>query len=375
MINRRALGLGVASLGLMGFVEMVIAPAWIIAERKGLRFGSAIGIRKGGFRDARMEQIIKHECAIYVTENEMKSYVVRDTPEPKYDFTLADELVEFAAKENKPMRGHTLFWAKDEYSAKWFQSYDFGKKPKVTAEALLRDYIHTVTAHFGDKVCSWDVVNEAIDEKTGDIRANVFTRILGWDAIRIAFEAARDVLPKTELVYNDYMSWRTKDALHRKGVLRLLDRFRVHKIPVDALGIQGHIGTDQSVEGDGASEGSIPQYQEWTKFLNEAERMGYDLMITEFDVNDRKVQGDIERRDVQVAQIAKTYLDITMDNAAVKDFLCWGMCDKYSWLQNTTGRDDKLPLRPTPFDENYLKKPLYWALCDAFDNMRSRKNA
>jgi endo-1,4-beta-xylanase len=337
-----------------------------VAATKGIRFGSATGIVKGGLRDPEVAKIMLRDCRIVVARNEMKMYTIRNTPAEVYDFALGDEMVTFCQAHKLPLRGHTLFWAKDEFLPKWLLTHDFGPKPKVAAEALLRDYIGKVTQHFGDKLTSWDVINEAIDEKTGEIRANVFTRILGDDVIRICFEAAREHLPKMQLVYNDYMSWRPKDTLHRKATLDLLRKFREQKLPVDALGIQGHIGTDQSVVGQMTTDDTTPQYAEWAQFLKDVAALDYTMLVTEFDINDRKVEGDIAKRDTVVAEVAKTYIDLTLDNKAVKDFLCWGLDDKYSWLQTTTPRTDKLPLRPTPYDDQFHPKPLYAAMLAAF---------
>ncbi|WKL57627.1 endo-1,4-beta-xylanase [Asticcacaulis sp. ZE23SCel15] len=343
-----------------------------IAATKGIRFGSAAGITKGGLRDPQVADILRRDCRIIVAKNEMKMYTLRNTPAEVYDFSLGDEMLAFCEKHKLPLRGHTLFWAKDEFTPKWLLAHDFGPKPKLAAEKLLRDYIAKVTTHYGDRLTSWDVINEAIDEKTGDIRANVFTRILGDDTLRICFEAAREHLPKMELVYNDYMSWRVKDGLHRKGAIRLLRWFRDHNIPVDALGIQGHLGTDQGAGWDATADDNAPQYADWSAFLDEAKSLGYGLMITEFDVNERRVLGDINKRDQVVAQTAKDYLDLTLSNTAVKDVLCWGMDDKYSWLQTTTPREDRLPLRPTPYDDQFRKKPLWDAMNRSFQSAPDR---
>jgi len=343
-----------------------------LAAAKGIRFGSATGVKTGGLTEPQVAEILRRDCRILVPRNELKMYTIHDTPKDVYDFAPGDEVLAFAEANHMPLRGHTLFWAKDEFLPKWLLTHDFGPKRKVAAEALLRDYIGRVTEHFGDRLTSWDVINEAIDETTGEVRANVFTRILGRDALRICFEAAREHLPKMQLVYNDYMSWRPKDALHRQAALDLLRWFRDEKLPVDALGIQGHIGTDQSVVGQMTTDDTTPQYAEWTQFLKDAAALDYTLLVTEFDINDRKVEGDIAKRDAVVAEVARTYIDLTLDNTAVKDFLCWGLDDKYSWLQSTTPRADKLPLRPTPYDDQFRPKPLYDAMAAAFRTAPAR---
>jgi len=51
--------------------------------------------------------------------------------------------------------------------------------------------------------------------------------------------------------------------------------------------------------------------------------------------------------------------------------LCWGMVDRYSWLQQRP-RPDKEPQRPNPYDEMYQPKPLREAIASAFASARSR---
>jgi GH35 family endo-1,4-beta-xylanase len=106
----------------------------------------------------------------------------------------------------------------------------------------------------------------------------------------VAFHTARAAAPKARLVYNDYMGWEAGNEAHRAGVLKLLEGFRKRGVPVDALGVQSHLGTE-----DPAAPGSLgrPQEKQWRAFLDEATGMGYDLLITEFDVNDRDLPGDI----------------------------------------------------------------------------------
>jgi len=350
---------------------MTALPAWAqdtmplkdLAAAKGLRFGTAVGVTKDGFHDPRIPELIARECNIIVPENELKMYVTHNDNPRDYNFVPADALLAFAQGHNIAMRGHNLFWARDEFTPQWLKAYQF--KDKTEAEKMLRDYIAVVTGHFGDKLTSWDVVNETVDPKTGEVRANAFTRVLGQDALRIAFEAARENLPHMQLVYNDYMSWETGNDTHRAGVLKLLHWFRDNHVPVDALGVQSHIGNGFDL--------MAGQVNQWKAFLDEVTGMGYDLLITEFDVDDATIPtADPAQRDAIVATVGRIYLDQMLDYKQTKDMLCWGMDDKYSWLQDFTPRKDGARLRPTPFDEEFKPKPLRDAIAAAFMTARSR---
>ena len=328
-----------------------------IAASKGIRFGCVVSAVEGGYTNPDVAVLLARECKIIVPENELKMYIV-EKDEGDYNFAPADGIFAFCKSNHLVMRGHTLWWARDKYSPEWLLKHDFGKNPKVEAERMLRDYVAKVVDHFGSDIVSWDVVNEIIDPKTGEIRDSVFQRILGMDALRIVYETAREHLPNTQLTYNDYMCWESGKENHRAGALKLLRWFREQKISVDALGIQSHLGFDYELQSG--------QHDAWKKFLDEVTGMGYDLLVTEFDVNDQFVNGTFAERDKVVAKVARDYLDLTLSYKQVKDMLLWGITDKYSWLPGVRQRTDGQRQRGTPYDENFHPKPLREAIAATF---------
>jgi endo-1,4-beta-xylanase len=350
-------------------------PAWAdeqsslkaLAAAKGILFGSAVGAGKAGtltgsFDDAGYIDILKKECAVLVPENELKNYVIAPAP-GQYDFSRADRIAAFAKSHGMKLRGHTLLWNKVKYMPKWL--LDTGANWSANdAEKYLRDYIQRVCAHYGETIYSWDVVNETVDEKSGEIRQTPFTRALGFDSLRIAFEAAREHAPRAQLVYNDYMSWEAGNEAHRAGVLRLLEQFKSKNVPVHALGIQSHLGNDGRIQD--------AQRKQWQDFVDAVTSMGYRLLITELDVNDKDLPGDFATRDAHVAAAAKDYLDLMLSYKQLDQVLCWGMVDKFSWLQQFSKRSDQTPQRSTPYDDGYRPKPLRQALAAAFEAAPSR---
>jgi len=361
--------------GALGASAVSILPAWAeskrplksIAADKGILFGSSVGAGQPGalgasFSDAGYRDILKNECAVLVPENELKSYVIA-AQSGTYNFERADRIAQFAKSNGIKMRGHTLLWNRVEYTPKWLLAHVASLTPKA-AEQFLRDYIKVVCSRYADQIHSWDVVNETVDPKTGQLRDTPFTKVLGFDALRIAFEAAREHAPGAQLVYNDYMSWETSNEQHRNGVLRLLEQFKAKNVRVDALGVQSHIGNDGRIHHRPDSK--------WRTFLDDVVSMGYKLLITELDVNDRDLPSEPGTRDVEVAAAAKVYLDIMLSYKQLDQVLCWGMVDKFSWLQNFSKRTDETPQRPTPYDDNYRPKPLRDAIAAAFESAPKR---
>lgn len=329
-----------------------------LARRKGLRFGSAIAAgasdarrRGGSIDDPDYVAVVAGECGLLVPENEMKMQTLRPSPDV-FDFARADRLTAFAAERSLDVRGHNLLWHNTRWLPAWLNGFDFGSRPATTAEALVVTHIETVCRHFGPKIRSWDVVNETIDPATGRMRETVLTRYLGDRVIDIAFHAAREALPDCQLVYNDYMEWEAGNETHRAGVLKLLERLRRDKVPIDALGLQSHLGGDSDLQG----QPGAPQPEAWRSFLTEVTGMDYDLLVTELDLNDRAMPADPVKRDAAGAGYVRAYLDLTLSFPEVRDVLCWGMVDRFSWLNDRAPRPDGLPRRPCPYDSDFRPK-------------------
>jgi endo-1,4-beta-xylanase len=185
------------------------------------------------------------------------------------------------------------------------------------------------------------------------------------------FHAAKSAAPHAQLVYNDYMSWErnSDDESHIRGVLKLLEGFRKRGTPVDALGVQSHIRLLKPLSvAEIVRESEAP----WRSFLDEVVAMGYQLVVTEFDVNDHAAPTETSVRDRMIADYARAYLDLMLDYRQLRDLLCWGMCDRYSWLNSFDPRADKSLKRGTPYDVNFKPKRLRQAVADAFANARQR---
>jgi endo-1,4-beta-xylanase len=336
-----------------------------LAARKGRRFGSCIGGRRGGGIDnADYAAIVAGECGLIVPENELKWQATRPAPD-KFDFARMDAIVAWAQANKLAVRGHTLLWHRPKWFPKWLNDYDFGANPAREAERLLTTHIKTVTDRYRGVIHSYDVVNEAIDHDTHKTLPTSLSRAMGSPeaVIDLAFHVAREQLPDAQLVYNDYMSWEPQHRMHCADVLRLLEGFRKRGTPVDALGIQSHI---EMFALDPASRVGPYVEVEWRRFLDEVVGMGYKLLVTEFDVKDKGLPGDIALRDERIADFVRRYFDLMLDYDALGDILAWGMVDKFNWLQGFAPRDDKLEVRGSPYSDDYRPKPMRAALAQAF---------
>ncbi|MGV3555630.1 MAG: endo-1,4-beta-xylanase [Croceibacterium sp.] len=340
-----------------------------LAQRSGRRFGSAIAwnartAESGSIQNPAYTAIVDAECGVIVPENEMKWQAIRPGPQD-YDFARMDDIVRWAQANGKAVRGHTLLWHRPQWFPRWLNDYDYGANPVREAERLLTHHIRSVTDRYRGAITSYDVVNEAIDHDTNGLMQTSMSRAMGSAeaVIDLAFHTAREQLPQGELVYNDYMSWEPDHQAHCADVLRLLEGFRKRGVPVDALGVQSHIEVYSIDQASG-----LGPYDEagWRRFLDEVVGMGYKLLITEFDVKDKALPGDIARRDAKVAEYARRYFDLMLEYEQLGDVLAWGMVDRFNWLQGFAPRDDRLEVRATPYSSDYRAKPLREAIARSF---------
>ncbi len=330
-----------------------------------MRFGSAMSFAQ--LSDPRYCELMRTQCGIMVTENALKWPQTQSGPST-FTFGHGDALARFAAENGLLLRGHNLLWQKSRYLPDWVRHYDLGAQPAKTLEKLLYAHITTEIKHY-PQIVSWDVVNEAISARTGALRETLFTRDLGPELIDFCYHCARAAAPHAQLVYNDYMNWQPYSRAHRDGVLRFLEGLRKRNVPVDALGIQSHIGANPRHPDPPLGR---PQKMAWRGFLEAVTGLGYGLLITEFDVNDNGLPSEPALRDRLIAAYARDYLDITLSFRELKDVLTWGLVDKYSWLQHIAPRADGTPKRPLPFDSHYRATPLYFALAEALRTAPAR---
>ena len=335
-----------------------------LARAKGLRFGSEAGVEE--LTDARYRAIVLAECGVIVPGNELK-WEATQPREHQFAFFQGDWIAAFAHRHALLLRGHNLLSLRSMTVPYWVTRYHFGADGRKNAERILTKHF-TVECKRYPQIRSWDVINEAIDRETGLVREGVLTAAMGPEVIDYAFHLAHEAAPQAQLVYNDYMSWNRSFAAHRQGVLRLLADLRKRQVPVDALGIQSHLGPRPN---DTYPASAKQQETDWRKFLDEVAAMGYVMLITELDINDNEL-GDARTRDAAAADYMRAYLDLTLSYRQVQHVLTWGLVDKYSWQSHVHPRTDGLPNHPLPYGSNYRPKPLRQAIAAALRAAPSR---
>jgi endo-1,4-beta-xylanase len=328
-----------------------------IAAAKGLVFGSAAATYE--LKDSDFVPLLQRETAQLVPEYEMKRKALETKP-GVYDFTALDSLFAFAARSRLSMRGHTLVWHHDNPA--WLAPMLAARRD----EKFLTGHIRTVMRRY--PMTSVDVVNEALAPpgtaaQRDGLRASPWLDAFGPDYVDLAFHAARAADDKVQLVYNDWGCEQggVENDRFRATSLRFLDGLLKRRVPVDALGMQGHL----------SAFGNRVDQKKLHVFLDEIRARGLAVVITELDVDDSGGPSDIANRDRAVADEARRFLDVALDNVATQAVLTWSLSDRYvdppdAWKLRLSG----WRYRKTPYDVRMGRKPLWRALAQAFQERR-----
>jgi endo-1,4-beta-xylanase len=335
------------------------------ARRTGRRFGCAI---KSGqlAKDPSFTQAVLREAGVVVQEYELKRHVTQPKP-GKYDFSGNDKLIAFAQKHGLAARGHTLVWYTK--NPPWIEAALPGADAR-TKEELIGGYIQTAMRRYAGKIGEWDVVNEPVEPREGradGLRAkNIWGQAFGERYVDVAFQIAREADPKAKLFLADFgLEHASKRCeARRKAILGLLERALKRGVPIDALGIQGHLKPFREPFDE----------RTFARFLDEVRGMGLRIAITELDIADRGGSADVAQRDAQVAAVGRAFLDVALASPAMDSVLSWGLSDRYSWL--STYPEYRWPdgqlSRGLPLDGELRRKRLWAAMAAAFDGARVR---
>jgi endo-1,4-beta-xylanase len=320
------------------------------AHSKGMLFGTAVSDSQ--LKRPEFTPLLLDQCSILVSENQMK-WRATHPEQDRFDFTQADFFMDFAESHHIPARGHNLCW--HEHNPAWLDAVITPQN----AVSLFTTHIQTVVGRYKGRIHSWDVVNEAIDpthKNPQGLRNSLWLQNIGEDYVELAFRTAAKTDPAAILTYNDYDIETDAPAQQakREAILTMLQRFVKKGVPVQALGVQSHLRTNEG----------IPTWNGLNKFLLEIEKLNLQVFVTELDVDDQFMPADIPERDRQVAEVYRSFLENILRHNSVKAVLTWCLSDRDSWLQSFRPRKDGLPQRPLPFDAQLNPKPAFFALRD-----------
>ena len=357
MLTRRALLAAAAAAPLLPAFGETMPSLRSAARAAGRLYGCATAnyeLQRSDFRP-----VLLREAGVIVPEYEMKRDALE--PEPgRYDFSAADKLVKFAEDHDLVFRGHTLVWHLS--NPPWLE--DLVRSTRD--ERLITDHIAKVMGRYRGRIGSWDVINEVLspaDGRADNLRDSFWLQTFGPGYIDAALHAARAADPSAQLVYND---WGCEQAgpfydRFRAATLKFLEGLKARSVPIDALGLQGHLA---------AFRGGIDA-RALSRFLDEVKAMGLRILVTELDVDDGRGPLDIAVRDRSVADAAARFLDVVLANEAVDQVLTWGLSDRF--LRQPTFEERLIGYAPRtlPLDYAFGRTAMWRAMRRAFAGVRA----
>ncbi len=332
----------------------------VVDSLKGLKdyyqnyFPVGVAVSPQSIKGEEVPLIVKHFASI-TAENAMKPGPIHPE-ENRYNWTAADEIVNFAQEHHLKVRGHTLCW--HQQTGDWFFKGTYGKEAsKELVLKRLKDHITTVVSRYKGKIYAWDVLNEVIaDDSTKLIRDTPWLKICGEEYITKAFEYAHEADPNAQLFYNDYNSERPEK---RERIFRFLKRLVDAKVPIHGVGLQGHWSVFE------------PSEKELTKAIEQFSSLGLKIQITELDISiykwekfersRRQGESDQLTAELEQKQIEKyrmAFETFRKFKNVITGVTFWNVSDKRTWLDHypVEGRKNY----PLLFDQNLKPKKAYW---------------
>jgi endo-1,4-beta-xylanase len=272
-------------------------------------------------------------------ENELKMDFV-EQKRGQFSFAAADQLIDLAITHHKQVRGHVLVWG--QALPDWVTS------PSVpwtasSLRAVMKQYITRVMQHFGSRIKTWDVVNEAFTAE-GTLVPNLWYSVIGPSYIADAFRFAHEADPHASLFYNDWgMEW---PGAKLNAVLSLVSQLRRDGVRIDGIGLQDHVSLE-----------SFPTQAQFHSSLAQIAAAGLKVEITEMTVSTAGFSGTKAQALALQAEIYRAHATACWDVEACSRLTVWGVYDGVTYLGPAAS--------PVLFNAKFRAKPAYGAVVSA----------
>jgi endo-1,4-beta-xylanase len=235
-----------------------------------------------------------------VHENALKWYDC-EVKENKVDYYLADRIWELCSELNIPMRGHCVFWDKDEYIMPWLKKLNNEELHAAVVRRAL-----DVTKHFKGRINEFDLNNEMVHN-------DFFRRRLGYGIVNEMAWLVKSVNPDVVLFVNEY-GILCDGGFNLESYITQIKNLLASGVPIGGIGCQGHQGTPYK---------STMSAEHVQKTLDLISKFGLPLKITEclFDAEDEKTQAEEMRK----------IFPVYFAHANVEAIIMWGFWAGAHW--------------------------------------------
>jgi len=264
-------------------------------------------------------KVLEENFNYAVHENALKWY---DT-EVEYkvvDYYLADRIYELCKERNIPMRGHCVFWAKDEYIMPWLKELD-----NESLRAAVVSRATDVAKHFKGRIDEFDLNNEMIN---GDF----FRRRLGYGVINEMAWAVKAANPNAKLYMNDY-GILVENGFNRGSYIIQIENLLANGVPIDGIGCQAHFITSDKNDSTGRAVTTSGRVQ---KTLDKLAKFNLPIKITECLVSADTEEGKAEE--------LRRFFRLCFAHPSVEAIVMWGFWEVGHWIpQSAMWKKDWTP--------------------------------
>lgn len=247
---------------------------------------------------AQYKKVLKEFFNTAVVENGFK--------DPRWDSPLRPQTkraFEWLEKEGFRQRGHNLVWMGWQFNDPKVK--ELALTDTAAFEAFITKNINEKMAYTKGRVIAWDVINEYNHEQG-------FLKYLPKDTGINYYKLAKELDPKAQLFMNEYAMLNSIESPRNiRTYLDTITSMRAKGAPIDAIGIQGHVGRQPRNPAQLISD------------LDMFVSTGLPVQITEFDVNtpDEELQSDYTR----------DFLIACYSHPTVSGFIKWGFWQNAHW--------------------------------------------
>lgn len=302
------------------------------------------------------DAVLKNEFSSITAEYEMKMNPV-STGSGSYNWVAIDKIVKYGNDNGINVHGHALVW--HQAVPDWLKNFS-GTDEAFALE--VKKYITDVVTRYAGKIKSWDVVNEAVDDSSGDLRNTIFLQKMGPNYIIDCFQWARDAANAAGdtnllLFYNDYAT--STNIPKQNKMNEIVDALKAKNL-IDGVGFQMHntylSPTKAQIETD----------------INRAVTKGLKIHVSELDIQVNQ-NNDItfltaERALAQkekYKEMVKIYNALPAANKYA--LTVWGFKDNESWIPFSTDLNHPGDDWPLLYDDSFELKKAHTGFLEGLD--------
>jgi len=246
-----------------------------------------------------------------VTENAVK-WGSMEPQMGQVNYAAVDGILNWAEKNNIPLRAHNLFWGIPKFVQPWVKELNDDELRQT-----LQKRAETITSRYKGRFAEYDLNNEMV-------HGNYYEDRLGPEITKLMAQWAHNGDPDAKLFLNDY------DILTGKKLPEYMAQIRTllkQGVPFAGIGVQGHLHSDTF------------DRNELRKALDSLAIFNLPIRITEFNMPGQRSKYLTEKiltmtpeEEALKAKELVDYYKICFAHPSVEGMIMWGFWAGANWI-------------------------------------------